>query len=139
MTRWIAAALVTTLCIAGAQAQSDVDQTRSYTARYTDGQWTYRTTMFPHEIDGCKRMLQSRRSADGSGQLIEREGADCNCDLLIDGMEGQFQPPPAYGAEKMQAICLGPGVDGSERRLRIMRESLKENPDYSDIGQDVRG
>ncbi len=120
-----------------AHAQADIDQARSYTTRYSDGAATYRATMFPHEILGCKRLLQSRR-VEG-GDFIEREGADCNCDQIVDGFETVFKPPPAYGADKMRAICEGPGVDGNERRLLIMRESLKEQPDYSGIGNDVQG
>jgi len=109
---------------------------KSYTARWSteirfdDGmrQADHRATMFPHEIGGCKVLLQSIRR---DRYFFEEEGVDCNCDNLIDGRERVFDQAEGYYAEKLENVCQGPGVDGKEDKLIIMRESLKEKRDFS--------
>lgn len=109
----------------------DPSTARSYNATWSDGGFRHRSVMFPHVIDGCKVMIQSRRTLDyvagTSGEFFEREGPDCNCDLVIDGFEGVFaQLNDEYKTPRMYNVCAGPGVDGETRQLEIMRESLKE-------------
>ena len=109
----------------------DPSTARSYNATWSDGGFRHRSVMFPHIIDGCKVMIQSRRTLDyvagTSGEFFEREGPDCNCDLVIDGFEGVFaQLNDEYKTPRMYNVCAGPGVDGGTRQLEIMRESLKE-------------
>lgn len=109
----------------------DASTARSYNATWEDGGFRHRSVMFPHIIEGCKVMIQSRRTLDyvagGAGEFIEREGPDCNCDLVIDGLEDVFaQLNDEYKTPRMYDVCAGPGVDGATRQLEIMRESLKE-------------
>jgi len=108
---------------------------RSYQAAWEDGGYRHRSVMFPHIIDGCKVLVQSRRTLDyvggSEGEFIEREGPDCNCDLLIDGFEDVFaQLNDSYKTPRMYSVCIGPGVDGATRQLEIMRESLKEQRNF---------
>lgn len=115
-------------------AADEAAERQSYTTRYVYNDVEYRAVMFPHEIDGCKIMIHSRRWVeDGRTTAFETEGPDCNCDLLIDGRESEFFPATGYASRKLLGVCDGPSVDGTERRLRIMRETLKEYPDFSDI------
>lgn len=108
---------------------------RSYQASWEDGGYLNRSVMFPHIIDGCKVLVQSRRTLDyvggSEGEFVEREGLDCNCDLLIDGFEDIFaQLNDSYKTPRMYSVCVGPGVDGATRQLEIMRESLKEQRNF---------
>jgi len=119
---------------APALASEEAAPPPSYSTSWQTDYATLRSIMFPHEIEGCKVMIQSRRGDDGS--FIEKEGPDCDCNLVIDGMEDTFTAPPEpYTADKQFAICQAPGIDGNTRRLEIMRESLKEIRDFSDMGQ----
>lgn len=113
----------------------DPNTARSYSAMWEEGGYRYRTVMFPHVIDGCKVMIQSRRSLDyvsgSQGEFEEREGSDCNCDLMIDGMEFFFgQLNDEYKTPRMLSVCEAPGVDGATRQLEIMREGLKEDRNF---------
>ena len=113
----------------------DPSTARSYNATWNDGGFRHRSVMFPHVIDGCKVMIQSRRTLDyvggTEGEFFEREGPDCNCDLVIDGFEDVFaQLNDEYKTPRMYDVCAGPGVDGATRQLEIMRESLKENRNF---------
>ena len=113
----------------------DPSTARSYNATWEDGGFRHRSVMFPHIIDGCKVMIQSRRTLDyvagTTGEFVEREGPDCNCDLVIDGFEDIFaQLNDEYKTPRMYDVCAGPGVDGATRQLEIMRESLKENRNF---------
>ena len=108
---------------------------RSYSATWEEDGYRYRSVMFPHVIDGCKVMIQSRRTLDyvggSEGEFIEREGLDCNCDLMLDGMEFFFgQLNDEYKTPRMLAVCQNPGVDGATRQLEIMREGLKEDRNF---------
>ena len=108
---------------------------RSYNATWEYGGFRHRSVMFPHIIDGCKVMIQSRRTLDyvagSTGEFFEREGPDCNCDLVIDGFEDVFaQLNDEYKTPRMYDVCAGPGVDGATRQLEIMRESLKEDRNF---------
>lgn len=108
---------------------------RSYNATWEDRGFRHRSVMFPHIIDGCKVMIQSRRTLDyvsgAEGEFFEREGPDCNCDLVIDGFEDVFaQLNDEYKTPRMFDVCIGPGVDGATRQLEIMRESLKEDRNF---------
>jgi len=107
------------------------EEARSYTNVWEDETTRHRSIMFPHVVDGCKRMIQSQRLLAATGFLVELEGPDCNCDLIIDGKEDVFIAPTGYKAERMTEICLAPGIDGATRQLEIMRESLKEDRDFS--------
>ncbi|MGH1421466.1 MAG: hypothetical protein ACRBEQ_06580 [Hyphomonas sp.] len=129
----LAAITLTLGAIYGAMADEAAER-QSYTTRYNYNGVEYRSVMFPHEVDGCKILIQSKRWVeDDRERVFETEGADCNCDLIIDGREGDFFPATGYASRKLLGVCNGPGVDGNERRLRIMRESLKEYPDFSEI------
>lgn len=129
----IAAIALTIGAILGAMAD-EASERQSYTTRHNYNGVAYRSVMFPHETDGCKILIQSRRwTEDGRQRVFETEGLDCNCDLMIDGRESDFFPATGYASRKLLGVCNGPGIDGNERRLRIMRESLKEYPDFSDI------
>ena len=113
----------------------DPSTARSYNATWEDGGFRHRSVMFPHVIDGCKVMIQSRRTLDyvagTSGEFFEREGPDCNCDLVIDGFEDIFaQLNDEYKTPRMYEVCVGPGVDGATRQLEIMRETLKEDRNF---------
>ena len=113
----------------------DPASARSYNATWEDGGFRHRSVMFPHIIDGCKVMIQSRRTLDyvagSQGEFFEREGPDCNCDLVIDGFEDVFaQLNDEYKTPRMYSVCAGPGVDGVTRQLEIMRESLKEQRNF---------
>jgi len=82
------------------------ESARSYTNVWEDETVRHRSIMFPHVVDGC--------------------------DLVIDGQEDVFSAPePGYKFDRMTEICRAPGVNGATRKLEIMRESLKEAPDYS--------
>lgn len=130
---FIAAIALTIGAIFGATADEAVER-QSYTTRYNYNGVDYRAVMFPHETDGCKMLIQSRRwIEDDRSRVFETEGLDCDCDLVIDGREADFQPATGYASRKLLGVCNGPGIDGNERRLRIMRESLKEYPDFSEI------
>lgn len=129
----IAALALTVGAIFGAMAD-EAAELQSYTTRYSHNGVDYRAVMFPHEKDGCKILVQSRHWTKNDRPLAtEIEGLDCNCDLIIDGHEDEFYAATGYASRKLLAVCKGPGVDGEERRLRIMRESLKEYPEFSDI------
>ena len=113
----------------------DPSTARSYNATWEDGGFRHRSVMFPHIIDGCKVMIQSRRTLDyvtgTTGEFFEREGPDCNCDLIIDGFEDVFaQLNDEYKTPRMYDVCAGPGVDGATRQLEIMRETLKEERNF---------
>lgn len=113
----------------------DPSSARSYNASWESGGYRHRSLMFPHIIDGCKVMIQSRRTLDyvggSEGEFYEREGPDCNCDLVIDGFEDVFaQLNDSYKTPRMYDVCAGPGVDGATRQLEIMRESLKEQRNF---------
>ncbi len=107
------------------------DEPRSYSTQFTHKDETHRSVMFPHEVEGCKLLVQSKHfTRDGFKAFTETEGPDCNCDLMIDGHEDTFRPATGYASRKLLDVCKGPALDGGERRLRIMRESLKEQPRY---------
>jgi len=113
----------------------DPSTARSYNATWESGGYRHRSVMFPHIIDGCKVMIQSRRTLDyvggAVGDFYEREGPDCNCDLVIDGYEDVFaQLNDSYKTPRMYSVCASPGVDGGTRQLEIMRESLKEQRNF---------
>lgn len=123
--------------IRSGQIDPDLDPAtaRSYNATWTDGGFRHRSVMFPHVIDGCKVMIQSRRTLDyvggTEGEFFEREGPDCDCDLVIDGFEDVFaQLNDEYKTPRMYDVCAGPGVDGETRKLEIMRETLKEQRNF---------
>jgi len=112
---------------------------RSYNAQWEQGGYRHRSVMFPHIIDGCKVMIQSRRTLDyvggSEGEFYEFEGPDCNCDLVIDGYEDVFaQLNDSYKTPRMYDVCAGPGVNGNTRQLEIMRESLKEQRNFDKMG-----
>lgn len=115
------------------------DNERSYSTRWVERGDTYRSVMFPHEIDGCKVMIQAKYfDYDGRPAIVEKEGLDCDCDLVIDGHEEIFRPASGYSAGRLRAICLAPGIDGATRRLEIMRETLKEYRDFTHL-ENVQG
>lgn len=124
--------LICAFCVSSLSLAQDTstDSPSSYTTRWTEDGITYRSIMFPHEIDGCKLMVQSRRSGDGL-DFYEAEGQDCDCDLVIDGTGDKFRPATGYTSEKLRDVCTGPGVDGQEDRYKIMRERLKEEPNFA--------
>lgn len=70
----------------------------------TDGA-SYRTQIASRATNGCKEI---EHSIDG-GSLVE--GVDCNCDLVADGFEAEFSPPPSYQAGALMKVCLGPIAD----------------------------
>lgn len=127
--------LLAWLCVLVPLAIADTAvEERSYSTRWTEHGDTYRSIMFPHEIDGCKVMIQAKYfSYDGRPAIVEKEGPDCNCDLVIDGHEEIFRPAKGYSANRLSAVCHGPAVDGSTRRLAIMRETLKEHRNFSHL------
>lgn len=126
-------AVLSACFILGLSAAAD-DDLRSYSTSWSTGDETHRSVMFPHESEGCKLLVQSRHYIkDGRKAFTETEGRDCNCDLVIDGLEDVFRPATGYASRRLLEVCTGPGVDGSERRLMIMRESLKLTPRYGKI------
>jgi hypothetical protein len=131
----VAVILLFCLCIA-AQTRAEVlpHSDRSYATSWMDGTERYRSVMFPHERGGCKIMIQARYfTKDEDAAFVESEGTDCDCDLLIDGQEKHFQAAKGDSAKRLLAICRSPGVPGDDRRLMIMRESLKEHRNFSRI------
>jgi hypothetical protein len=95
------------------------------------GETSY-TTSWPHEIDGCKIMVQSRRSFAGEGAgFHELEGPDCDCNLVIDGYDGFFGQAEGYTAEKLLNVCERPGLDGNDEKYVLMREGLKQEPRFT--------
>ncbi len=122
------------LILALGAAADEAADLKSYSTSWTKDEETHRSVMFPHESDGCKLLVQSKQYMnDGRKAFTETEGRDCNCDLVIDGLEEVFAPATGYAARRLTEVCKGPGVDGSERRFVIMRESLKLSPRYSKI------
>jgi hypothetical protein len=112
---------------------------RSYTTTWADNGFGFRAVMFPHVVNGCKVLIQSSEDLSrGRSSIYEMSGPDCNCDLLIDGQERYFAPAKGYAATRLLEVCQGPGVDGVDRRLEIMRESLKLVPDFSKM-ENVQG
>ena len=79
---------------------------RSVATVWQEAGYTHRTEISTRADNGCKRLTQS---IDG----LEETGNDCNCDLVIDGREGHFRAPDAYGATSLLAICHGPDADPS--------------------------
>ena len=63
-----------------------------------------RTQISSRAQNGCKELKQS---IDG----VEESGVDCNCDLIIDGREGQFRAPPPYQSDSLLRVCHGPIAD----------------------------
>lgn len=53
--------------------------------------------------DGCPMMRQTIRLS--SGELIAQSGPDCDCDLIIDGREGEFSAPLAIVSGRMLDVC----------------------------------
>jgi hypothetical protein len=130
----ILAILTACSILALSAAAEDAADLKSYSTSWAIGSEKHRTVMFPHESEGCKLLVQSRRyMREGREAFTETEGRDCNCDLVIDGLEEVFSPASGYGSKRLLEVCEGPGIDGSERRLVIMRESLKLSPRYSKI------
>ena len=91
----ILAGMAATFVVAASAQEQAVRQVAatgetSYTTSWQEGTVRYRSIMFPHEIDGCKIMVQSRRSFAGEGAgFHELEGPDCDCNLVIDGYDGE--------------------------------------------------
>jgi hypothetical protein len=127
--------VVSTCLILGLSAAAeDSADLKSYSTSWNTGDEAHRAIMFPHEQDGCKLLVQSKRfKRDGREAFTETEGRDCNCDLVIDGLEAVFVPATGYASRRLLEVCKGPSVDGAERRFVIMRESLKISPRYSKI------
>lgn len=130
--------LASLLAISGrAQAQMastapEEEVCTSYTTVWQDGYVSNRSIMFPHEIDGCKIMVQSKTWTHApNGATIEHEGPDCNCDLIIDGRENMFDAPEGYRAKRLLEVCEGKGVDGATEERMLNRESLKLKRDFS--------
>lgn len=107
----------------------------SYTAVWTssDG-YERRAVMFPHEFEGCKIMIQSKRPAgsDDPAALEEAEGFDCDCDLRIDDREEDFAAPyDPYFVRKLRGVCQSEGVPADTTKRILNRETLKLKPDFS--------
>ena len=64
---------------------------------------THRTLIEPRTRNGCP-MLRQTISRFGA-TLSEAVGADCNCDLLIDGEEDRFTAPNQLVAQRMIGVC----------------------------------
>jgi hypothetical protein len=134
MQRSIFASLVFALSFSANVNAQEASTPKSYSTSWIDASGAHRSVMFPHDIDGCKALIQSReRSENGLKIFSESEGRDCNCDLVIDGQEKFYSPAKGYGARRLLEVCQGPAVDGKDRKFLIMRESLKAHPRYSRI------
>ena len=93
-------ALVVAAAVAPAEAGEKVCRTVSTT--WQAGGQRLETRISQSAEAGCKRIWQS---VDG----VETEGVDCNCDLVIDGQEARFSPPPSpRQAARLLATCHGP-------------------------------
>ncbi|MEQ8558675.1 MAG: hypothetical protein RIB03_10200 [Henriciella sp.] len=76
---------------------------RSVLTRWEDGGHEFRTKISEEAVNGCKRIWHS---VDDSREV---EGVDCDCDLVLDGMERAFSPPPsANQAERLLQTCRAP-------------------------------
>ncbi|WP_084420248.1 hypothetical protein [Henriciella litoralis] len=86
---------------------------RSVSSSWQEDGQQLQTRISTQARDGCKLIFQSVND-------VETEGVDCNCDLVIDGMEGQFSPPPsARQAERLLETCHGPSTDPKPERQEI--------------------
>ncbi len=95
--------LVAGFCLLAAPAVAD-DVCRSVSTTWEQGGHALQTRISTQAKNGCKLIYQS---IDGA----ETEGVDCNCDLIIDGMEARFTPPPsAYQSERLLKTCHGPST-----------------------------
>ena len=103
------AAFALLFCLAAPAAQAGEKVCRAVATSWEADGERLRTSISTEAVNGCHRLWQS---VDGA----ETEGADCNCDLVIDGMEARFSPPPsAYQAERLVAVCRGVDVRSFQR------------------------
>lgn len=80
------------------------EQCRTAATSWQEAGYAMRTEVTSRADAGCKLIKQS---IDG----VEERGLDCNCDLLIDGREGQYRTPPAYSQTPLLEVCFGPEAD----------------------------
>lgn len=72
---------------------------------WTEGAGARHTTVIEGRIrDGCPMVRQSIVVPGASP--IEATGADCDCDLVIDGEESRFAAPIPVVARRMLDVCL---------------------------------
>lgn len=95
--------LIAGFCLIAAPAVAD-DVCRSVSTSWQQDGHSLQTRISTQAENGCKLIWQS---VDGA----ETAGVDCNCDLVIDGMEARFSPPPSgYQSERLLKTCHGPST-----------------------------
>jgi len=82
-----------------ANAQSCAPQSITWNV---DGE-RHDTTVMGLLRDGCPVIRQSRETL--GGQDAAQTGMDCDCDLLIDGVETLFAAPNPLAAKRLIAVC----------------------------------
>lgn len=92
--------LFAALAIAGTASGEEICRSVS-TSWNADGH-SYNTRMWTKAKDGCKVIVHT---IDG----VETEGVDCDCDLVMDGFEGNISQPASDRQRRtLTDICLGP-------------------------------
>ncbi len=99
------ASLLITILVAPVSAQLGSGNQCVYRSTvWQEAGYSHRTQISSRAENGCKEIVQS---IDGQ----EERGVDCNCDLIIDGREGDFRAPPTYQATPLLEVCYGPIAD----------------------------
>ena len=99
MTKTIMILTLLAVCAAPASAQSCAEQSISWTE---DG-YRHTTVIEGRLRNGCPVMRQS--IAKEGAPRIQEIGVDCDCDLVIDGLEETFSPPLAIVSGRMLEVC----------------------------------
>ncbi|MEM7766957.1 MAG: hypothetical protein AAF253_05650 [Pseudomonadota bacterium] len=71
---------------------------------WTAGGEAHGTAVLGRLRDGCP-VLQQRRTREAGGTVFQLTGRDCDCDLVIDGMERLFRAPSPLAAKRLVAVC----------------------------------
>lgn len=95
--------LIAAFALAGTATGEEICRSIS-TSWEANGQ-SYSTRMWTKAKDGCKVIMH-----EIDGETIE--GVDCNCDLVMDGVEDRIsQPASERQRQRLTDICLGPIAD----------------------------
>ncbi|MEL7231844.1 MAG: hypothetical protein AAGJ85_04975 [Pseudomonadota bacterium] len=101
--RYIVTAFAASLFVMSAAAE----QCRMAATSWQEAGYAMRTEISSRADGECKLI---KHSIDG----VEERGLDCNCDLLMDGREGEYRVPPTYSQTPLLEVCFGPEADPEE-------------------------
>ncbi len=103
------AALFAALFVSGAAGAGE-DICRSLSASWSKDGADFRTTLWESAADisngACHKI---EHSVVRAGEVTTFEGADCNCDLIMDGAENNLSGGPHVStAARLKALCAAP-------------------------------